>query len=314
MIDVPAALRCKLDDDKTTLTWKDAVLYALGVGMGRRDKEEERRYLYEMDEAFVPLPTLAFAPAFPLTIASLQADGLESVDPAAVVHGESEMLFHRGGVLPLNEELTSKGAITAVEDKGSGALITTTVDTFDTFGRKVFSNIFRNFARGAGGFSKEKRGKSARPPPPSLPSPSHVLLSEVVHTYDDQAYLYRLSGDYNPLHADFNIANAVGYERPILHGLCTLGICAASLVTHMMGGDPAPLRSIKARFSKPVIPGDSLRVVFYRDSGDSAEMVRFQCWAAKGRVEESRGDSSAFSRLVVTDGVATIDRAGKAKL
>mmetsp|Transcript_3240 Transcript_3240/g.6282 ORF Transcript_3240/g.6282 Transcript_3240/m.6282 type:complete len:131 (-) Transcript_3240:285-677(-) len=129
-----------------------------------------------------------------------------------------------------------------------------------------------------------------------------------------QAYLYRLSGDYNPLHADFNIANAVGYERPILHGLCTLGICAASLVTHMMGGDPAPLRSIKARFSKPVIPGDSLRVVFYRDSGDSAEMVRFQCWAAKGRVEESRGDSSAFSRLVVTDGVATIDRAGKAKL
>mmetsp|Transcript_3240 Transcript_3240/g.6281 ORF Transcript_3240/g.6281 Transcript_3240/m.6281 type:complete len:259 (-) Transcript_3240:625-1401(-) len=186
MIDVPAALRCKLDDDKTTLTWKDAVLYALGVGMGRRDKEEERRYLYEMDEAFVPLPTLAFAPAFPLTIASLQADGLESVDPAAVVHGESEMIFHRGGAIPLNEELTSKGAITAVEDKGSGALITTTVDTFDTFGRKVFSNIFRNFARGAGGFSKEKRGKSARPPPPSLPSPSHVLLSEVVHTYDDQ--------------------------------------------------------------------------------------------------------------------------------
>ena len=225
-------------------TWKDVVLYALGVGA----QADELDYLYEGRGPKV-LPTFAAVPCF----TSLM-DVLARVEAPLekVLHGEQRIVLHRP--IPPAATLQSRSTIRGIYDKGKGALVAVDCATVDEKGTPVFDNSFSIFVRGEGGFGGD-RG----------PEQEKVEVPETAPTFEqtetvpaEQALLYRLSGDFNPLHADPAFAKVAGFERPILHGLCTYGYAGRAVVRGACGGDAAKLRSFGARFSGAVVPGDTI--------------------------------------------------------
>ncbi|ACY16697.1 MaoC/PaaZ C-terminal domain-containing protein [Haliangium ochraceum] len=232
--------------------WKDAVLYALGVGA---KVPEELDYLYEQRGPKV-LPTFAVLPAFPCM---LEAMGRVRADLARVLHGEQSTILHRP--LPARARVSTTARIDGIYDKGKGALIVVTCETKDAEGAPLCDNVFSIFVRGAGGFGGPRGPEdsaSAAKLPTTPPEGSAPDFEHREQTTREQAALYRLSGDLNPLHIDPKMAQAVGFDRPILHGLCTYGIAARTLLRHACEGNPARFRSLRARFSGVVLPGDTL--------------------------------------------------------
>jgi acyl dehydratase len=186
---------------------------------------------------------------------------------------------------PVEGEAVARTVITDVWDKGRAALVVTrTIATDARSGEELFATRSALFIRDAGGFGGE-RGPERRPGPE---------LSDVVTrscpTSVNQALLYRLSGDRNPLHSDPSFARRAGFERPILHGLCTYGITGRALLDEFAKGDASRFLSMHARFTTPVMPGDTLRVDMCR--GDDSQ-VHFQTTRDDGTV-------------VLSDGIATI--------
>ena len=229
---------------KTSYSWKDAVLYALGVGA----KADELDYLLELRGPKV-LPTFATIPCFRAmgeTLARVNAD------LRMVVHGEQKITLHRP--LPARAELSTVAEVTGIYDKGKGALIVVDAATADANGDELFHNQFSIFVRGAGGFGGERGPKNESPEPPDR-APDFEVSEE---TSSEQALLYRLSGDLNPLHADPKMAKAVGFDGPILHGLCTYGFAGRAALAQACGGDVSRFKSFAARFSGVVYPGDAL--------------------------------------------------------
>lgn len=225
-------------------TWKDVVLYALGVGA----KVDELDYLYEGRGPKV-LPTFATVPCF----TSLM-DVLIRVDAPLhkVLHGEQRIVMHRP--IPPQGKLESRSTIRGIYDKGKGALIAVDCATVDEKGTPVFDNSFSIFVRGEGGFGGDRGPEQEKLEVPT--SPPSFEQTETVPA--EQALLYRLSGDLNPLHADPAFAKMAGFERPILHGLCTYGYAGRAIVRGACDGDAAKLRSYGARFSGAVVPGDTI--------------------------------------------------------
>ena len=225
-------------------TWKDVVLYALGVGC----KADELDYLYEGHGPKV-LPTFAAVPCF----TSLM-DVLMRVEAPLqkVLHGEQRIVLHRP--IPPQGKLQSVSTIRGIYDKGKGALVAVDCSTVDEKGAPVFDNSFSIFVRGEGGFGGDRGPEQEKiEVPTSAPAFEHT---EAVSA--EQALLYRLSGDLNPLHADPGFAKLAGFERPILHGLCTYGYAGRAIVRGACGGDAEKLRSYGARFSGAVVPGDTI--------------------------------------------------------
>ena len=227
-------------------TWKDCVLYALGVGA---KLPAELDFVSEQQGPKV-LPTFAVVPCFPAFMATCARLGPPLPQ---LLHGEHTVIQHRpiapGGTL------VTRVTVTAIYDKGKGALIEVMARTADPQGEPVFDNIFSLFVRGAGGFGGE-RGPAARQAEPPADRAPDFSVTET--TSPEQAALYRLSGDYNPLHISPDVARAVGFERPILHGLCTYGHAGRALLHGACAGDPARFRSLSGRFSSVVFPGDAL--------------------------------------------------------
>jgi len=156
--------------------------------------------------------------------------------------------------------------VTGIYDKGSGALVASENVAVDAAtGAKLVTSRSGAFIRGEGGFGGE-RGPSDRWLRPERPPDHRVVLP----TRPEQALLYRLSGDRNPLHADPKFAARGGFSRPILHGLCTYGFTGRALLHTLCGSDPAQFLSMSGRFSRPVLPGDTLVVSIWREDGDSA--------------------------------------------
>jgi acyl dehydratase len=228
-----------------TYTWRDVVIYALGVGA----KADELDFLYEAEGPKV-LPTFAAVGSFKL-LASAAAK--LKTDLLRVVHGEQTIRLHRP--IPPSGTLVTTGTITAIHDKGSGALVVVEGKALDPqTGAHVFDTVFSIFVRGAGGFGGTRGPKSA---PPSIPD-APATFEMVERTSNEQHLLYRLNGDVNPIHVSPKLAKVAGFDRPILHGLCTYGHAGRAIVKHACGGDPSRLRSFTARFTGVVFPGDTL--------------------------------------------------------
>jgi acyl dehydratase len=259
-------------------TSKDALLYAVGVGAGLGEPEQELEFTTENTEG-VPQKVL---PTFGVLIAQAAAPGgLGSYDPALLVHAEQSFELHRP--LPVEGTVRTVATVTGMYDKGSGALVVSESVAVDAAtGEKLVTSRSGVFIRGEGGFGGD-RGASNGWRRPDRPA-DHTVIQP---TRPEQALLYRLSGDRNPLHADPKFAARGGFSRPILHGLCTYGVTGRALLHTLCGSDPARFRSMSGRFTRPVLPGDTLVVsIWLPDGGDTA---RFRTATQDGEVVIDRG-------------------------
>lgn len=242
---------------------KDALLYALGVGAGALDPTgSELDFTTENSNGVTQkvLPTMA------VVLGGLGA-GLRNVgtfNPAMVVDGGRTVISHRE--IPTDGKLKAHSRVVAVYDKGSGAVIVTETETLDASTEEpLFDLRTQIFIRGEGGFGGERGPSGPKNAPPER-EPDH---SVTYPTREDQALLYRLNGDRNPLHSDPEFAKLAGFPKPILHGLCTYGFTGRALLHELCGSDPARFKSMEGRFSKPVFPGDALTVKMWVE-GDEA--------------------------------------------
>lgn len=228
-----------------TYTWKDTVLYALGVGA----KADDLDFLFEMNGPKV-LPTFAVVPSFHAMIAVI---GQLGANPTMAVHGEQKVVLHRP--LPPSGELKTVAEVKGIYDKGKGALVLIEARTTDEKGEPLCDNTFSIFARGEGGFGGERGPEALKADPPEGQAPDFTTVEK---TATEQAILYRLSGDLNPLHISPQFAKMAGFDRPILHGLCTYGYAGRAFLAHACGNDPRRFKSFAARFAGVVFPGDTL--------------------------------------------------------
>ncbi|MCW8382716.1 MaoC/PaaZ C-terminal domain-containing protein [Streptomyces justiciae] len=257
-IDAAKALAAEPRSGEISWNSKDVQLYHLGIGAGANpDKAspatdpDELRYTLESRLHVLPsFATVAGAGA-PGVISGLSLPGIE-VDLARVLHGGQSLTVHRP--LPVEGTATATGRIAAIYDKGKAAVLVMRTEVTDAEG-PLWTNDAQIFVRGEGGWGGD-RGPSGRLEPPAG-EPDRVVERAV---RPDQALLYRLSGDWNPLHADPEFAKVAGFERPILHGLCTYGITLKAVVDTLLGGDVTRVRSYDTRFAGVVYPGETLRI------------------------------------------------------
>lgn len=241
----PDAVGIESKESSLSFDWKTLVLYALGIGA----KRDELDYLYEARGPKV-FPTFAVVPGYGAMFELLGRTGgsLEQV-----VHASQSVRVH--DTLPRSGELVTKGKITGLYDLKKLAQMVFVTET-RCQGRLVFEAEWSMFFLGQGGFGGPRPPKSAVPKIPTDARPVFEV-AEVVSA--EQAILYRLSGDINPLHIDPEFAKIVGFEQgPILHGLATYGYCARALIRSALGGDAARLRAFHGQFRKPIWPGETL--------------------------------------------------------
>ena len=245
---------------------KDVMLYALGIGLGA-DPLDEKELAFVYERGLKVVPTAATV----LAAGARAAPGGEDAAPAGlrqsqlnrvmVVHGEQKVELHRP--LPASGAFTSSSRTVGVFDKGKdkGAVVVNETVWTNKAGDKIVTLTSSTFARGDGGFG----GPSAGAPEPH-PVPTRAAdLSVDFATRPDQALLYRLNGDRNPLHSDPDFARRAGFDKPILHGLCTYGITCRAVLAAITNYDPEAILSHQVRFSAPVFPGDVITVDLWRD-------------------------------------------------
>ena len=263
-----------------TRSWnsKDALLYAVGVGAGLGDPLQELAFTTENCEG-VEQQVL---PTFGVLVAQARPGRhLGDFDRASLVHAEQAFELHRP--LPVAGTARTVTTVTGIYDKGSGALVVTeNVASDAATGEPLVTSRSSAFIRGEGGFGGERGTDQAWERPDR--EPDYQVIQE---TRPEQALLYRLSGDRNPLHVDPKFAARGGFSQPILHGLCTYGITGRALLHALCQSDPARFGSMSARFSRPVLPGEALTVSIWRpDGGDTA---LFQTARPDGTVVIDRG-------------------------
>ncbi|WP_208027289.1 MaoC/PaaZ C-terminal domain-containing protein [Rhabdothermincola sediminis] len=266
----PDAVGSTSEPHEHSWTEKDVMLYALGVGAGTGELQFTTENT--MDTPLRVLPTMAVV----LGVGGFGAVGkIGTFNPAMLVHGEQAIELY--GEIPTSGTVSTVGEITGIWDKGKGAVIVTeSVSTDVSTGKPLFKNTMSAFIRGEGGWGGDRGPSGPRNEPPER-APDHEVT---YHTRDDQALIYRLSGDRNPLHSDPAFAKLGGFDRPILHGLCTYGFTGRALLHTLCGSDPARFRSMEGRFSSPVYPGEALTVRMWVE-GSSAT---FQTCGEDGRV------------------------------
>ncbi len=256
-IDVQKALSAQFEPVVFEYTTKDVILYALGVGAGDPPTEkEELQFCYE--GGLKVLPTFGVIPIFSALPQLTKAPGIQ-INPMMIVHGE-QYLEIRKYPIPVRGKLISKQKIGSIYDKGKGALINLEATTETEKGEEIFFNIFSIFVRGEGGFGGE-RGTSQTYEPPARPADEVVEMK----TSPTQALLYRLSGDLNPLHADPNFAKMAGFEKPILHGLCTFGFIGRAIIKKFCNNNPDKIKSLRVRFASHIFPGETIVTEFWKE-------------------------------------------------
>lgn len=234
--------------------WKTLVLYALGVGATR----DELDFVYEARGPKV-LPTFGVVPAYPVLMELMVRAGASF---NTVVHGGQAVTVH--AALPPAGELTTRGVITGIYDLKRMTQLVFKAET-SVEGRLVFESEWSLIVLGEGGFDGPRPPKS---PIPRIPAGSQPLFVQEQTISPEQALLYRLSGDPNPLHVDPAIAKMFGFDKgPILHGLATYGYAARAVIRNVLGGDASRLRTFHGQFRKPVWPGDVLRTEGFEVDG-----------------------------------------------
>lgn len=259
MIDEKRLLAAKIPEIEQRYGWRDCALYALGIGIG----------LDPMDEADLPFvdetrlkvhPSMANVLGYP---GFWQRDPQFGLDATKVVHGEHAIRLHRP--LPAEGHVRGVSRIVEIVDKGEGrgALLRVERQVTDIATGELLATVHQTvFCRGDGGFGGANK---PQPAPRAIPDRAPDAVVDAP-TSPQAALIYRLSGDFNPLHANPAVARAAGFERPILHGLATFGVVCHGLMKRLCGSDPAPVRAMGGRFSAPVFPGDTLRIEVWQES------------------------------------------------
>lgn len=269
MFSYDTALARRFPEREFSYTESDTMLYALGIGVGlTKDDPYAIRYLYEKGLQAIPSQT---------TVVAWEDTWLEEIalDLTKVVHGEQRITLHQP--LPTCGRIRSQFRIRDIFDKGAGkgAIVLAETRLFDAIsGAHIATNLSSVFARGNGGF-----GGQPGPVPPMHPVPDRGADKSLASpTVSNQAALYRLSGDMNPLHIDQGFAESAGFDRPILHGLCIFGMATYALIRMACDGDASRIAHIEMRFSAPFFPGESLRTEMWKE----ADRIAFRC-RAEGR-------------------------------
>ncbi|GAB3130321.1 MaoC/PaaZ C-terminal domain-containing protein [Tsukamurella serpentis] len=257
-IDPAIAIGADLGTTEFSWSTSDVLLYQLALGAGG-DPLAARELRYATEQDTVVLPTFAtVAQNFHATEPpKVSFPGVE-IDLAKVVHGSQSVTAHRP--LPANGSATARTRISDVHDKGKAAVIWQETEVVDASGEPLWTARSSIFARGEGGFGGE-RGPSDKI---ELPERGADLTIDVP-TLGQQALLYRLCGDRNPLHSDPAFARAAGFDAPILHGLCTYGIVAKTVTDAVVDGDASAVASWSAKFAGIMLPGETLRVRIWHD-------------------------------------------------
>ncbi|MEP7203706.1 MAG: MaoC/PaaZ C-terminal domain-containing protein [Ilumatobacteraceae bacterium] len=253
----PEAVGSVGEAHKASWTSKDALLYAVGVGAGTGELPYTTENTNGVDQQVLPTFAVVVGWAGGSTLRNIG-----TFNPALLVHGQQAITLHKP--LPVDGSVSMQGRVVAMYDKGKAAVVVTeTVATDLSDGQPMFSNRSSVFIRGEGGWGGE-RGPSGPQNVPPERAPDHQVTYE---TSPDQALIYRLSGDHNPLHSDPSFAVMGGFERPILHGLCTYGFTGRALLHALCGSDSTRFKHIEGRFTSPVLPGEALTIAMW-ETGD----------------------------------------------
>ncbi len=252
----PSIVGADLGSFSTSWDADDVVLYHLGLGAGV-PQTDPGELEYCLEDRLKVLPSFSVNGPIGMLPRVRQLEGAD-FPLTALLHGEHEMIVHRP--LPAAATVTQRGRVAELWDKGKAALVVMEVDSLAADGTKLVTNRYHAFIRGEGGFGGEK-GYSAPVVIPDREPDASVQRPTLVQ----QALLYRLCGDKNPMHADPAIAKLGGFDVPLLHGLCTYGIALKAAVDEILDGDVTAVAKYSTRFAQPVFPGDTLRVDMWRE-------------------------------------------------
>ncbi|KAK9831252.1 hypothetical protein WJX74_009518 [Apatococcus lobatus] len=251
-------------------TERDCILYALSLGVSAQNLS----LVYEGFETFQPFPTLGVLTGFVHGARPALDSLLPNFNPANLLHGEHTLHVHKP--LPRAAKLTTTARLVHIADKGRAAIAVMELVSSDaSTGSVICTNEFTNFVRGAGGFGGSVSSSDYHPPPTFKVPTSQPDKVQHQPTTLEQAALYRLNGDRNPLHIDPAVSQQVGFEHPILHGLCTFGIAARHVAEFADSKGCGALQSVKVRFANVVVPGDELHIeMWHIQDGRFAFQVR----------------------------------------
>ncbi|XP_071922770.1 enoyl-CoA hydratase 2, peroxisomal isoform X1 [Coffea arabica] len=264
----------KFPEKTFTYTERDVALYALGVGACLKDAldDKELKYVYHPDHAHQQsiqvLPTFAALFCHGVSSEIGQLPGF-SFDPRLLLHGQQYIEIYKP--LPASACIQNVASISGLHDKGKATVLEIEILSYEReSGELICMNRMAVFLRGLGGFSNSAQPYSYSKHPVNQTSSTRLPKSPPFAVFEEctqpsQALLYRLSGDYNPLHSDPRIAEIAGFSRPILHGLCTLGFAVRAVIKCICGGDQNRIKSISARFLLHVYPGETLITEMWLD-------------------------------------------------
>lgn len=265
----PDILAIRTDPVTSSYSDKDVILYALSVGMAQNPSDAgELTYVYE--KALQVVPTMSAI--LQSGAGKLITEG--DVDFRKLLHGEQRLQVHRP--LPPQASVTTQSRCLGVVDKGAkhGAILNVACEIADNATGELYATtIMTLFCRGDGGFGGPTEGALIAHAVPDRAPEFQVALP----TRPDQALLYRLHGDRNPLHCDEHAARLAGFDRPILHGLCTYGFACRAVLQAFCDYDASAIASFDARFASPVYPGETIVTRMWRD----AHVVSFECSVAE---------------------------------
>lgn len=252
--------------DVRTMSWtsKEALLYAVGIGAGQADLAFTTENTKDTPQ--VVFPTFAVVAGSGTTSAGATAmSRIGSFNWAMLVHGSQAITLHRP--IPVEARATVQDKVVAMYDKGKAAVVVMENEVRLDSGEPLWNTRSSVFIRGEGGWGGDRGPSGPQNEPPAGVAPDHEVT---LQTSPDQAFVYRLSGDRNPLHTDPSFAALGGFDRPILHGLCTYGFTGRALLGALADGDVTRFHHVEGRFSSPVLPGDALTVRIWRTGAGEA--------------------------------------------
>ncbi len=257
-IDKEKAMSASFESAPGSWSKDDVILYHLGLGAGLEKPTDPKELEYTYEKNLKALPSFGVIPVFDALGKGMGGTPGIDINFALVLHGEQDIEIHKP--IPTEAEVVSQPGIAGIYDKGKAALIIMEVVTSEKGGDKLFTNRFSIFARGEGGFGGDSGPKAGNVSPDR--APDQVVESR---TLPNQALLYRLSGDKNPLHADPEFASMGGFDVPILHGLCSYGVVCKAVVDNMLDGDTSKVGRYQARFAGVLFPGETIVTSMWKE-------------------------------------------------